>query len=219
VANPAKVILDTRSFIAKQSGFAIKGLATLTDTPQHPRPDYQDLATALDAADAELTAAESHGVLCGMSCARGKVPLSEWLEQVFEPLDLDNSFIREACQLLTGLYENTRTQLYDPDIGFEPLLPDDNTPLEYRTEALAQWCQGFTYGLAAGGLSRDRELPADTRELIEDMVQIARAGHQADGEEEHDEDAYIQVYEYVRMGVLLINEELQPMEPPEATRH
>ena len=26
----------------------------------------------------------------------------------------------------------------------------------------------------------------------------------------YDEDAYMQLYEYVRMGVLLINEELQP---------
>lgn len=191
----------------------------MSETPEHPRPDFPDLAAALDDADAELSAAESHGLLCGMSCARGLLPLSEWLEQVFEPLDLDNSFIRKACQLLTGLYENTRIQLHDPEIGFELLLPEDKASLEQRTEALAQWCQGFTYGLAAGGLSRDRELPPDTRELIEDMVQIARAGHDGENEQDQDEDAYMQVYEYVRMGVLLIHEELQPVDQPEPTRH
>lgn len=183
------------------------------------RPDFHSLQQALSQADAELVAAESHGVLCGMYCASGNVALEAWLKQVFEALDFDNAHTREACQLLVGLHDNTKQQLNDAEVGFELLLPDDDTSLAERTESLAQWCHGFAYGLAAGGLKRDAELPADTRELIADLVEISRAGLDPAQADDTDEDAYMQLCEYVRMGVLLITEELQPIVPANKQTH
>lgn len=178
------------------------------------RPDYDSLQKALDKTDAEMTAAESHGALCGMSCAGGKVELGSWLEQVFEELDLNNMLVKEASQLLVGLFQSTQQQLNDAEAGFALLLPGDEKSLAERTEALAQWCQGFSYGLAVGGLKEESELPEDSRELLRDMVEIARAAHEDTDYDEADEDAYMQIHEYVRMGVLLINEELQPCHKP-----
>lgn len=178
------------------------------------RPDYSSLASALAKADAELAASESHGVLCGMICAAGKVELGAWLEQVFEELDMNNLLIQEASQQLVGLFEDTRNQLNDAVADFQLLLPDDNEPLVERAEALAIWCLGFTYGLAVGGLKKDQALPEDTAEIMHDLVEIARVSHEDDDENETDEDAYMQLCEYVRMGVLLINEELQPSHAP-----
>lgn len=175
------------------------------------RPDYYSLQQALHLAEAELVAAEAHGVLCGMSCAAGTVSLESWLTQVFEVLDLENANIRAACQLLVGLHENTREQLNDTEALFELLLPDDETGLVERTNALAEWCHGFVFGLAAGGLKRETQLPADTAELIADIVAISRAGLDDSPADDTDEDAYMQLCEYVRMGVLLITEELQPV--------
>ena len=174
------------------------------------RPDYNSLNESLVKADAELVASESHGALCGMICASGSVELGNWLEQIFEELDMNNLLIQEASQQLVGLFQDTQAQLNDAVADFQLLLPDDESSLGERTEALANWCQGFTYGLAAGGLKKDRELPDDSSELLKDMVEIARVGHDAEEESDADEDAYMQLYEYVRMGVLLINEELQP---------
>lgn len=175
------------------------------------RPDFYSLQQALRQADAELVAAESHGVLCGMYCASGHVALESWLKQVFELLDFDNASIREACQLLVGLHENTKQQINDTEAMFELLLPDDETGLAERTEALAEWCHGFVFGLAAGGLKHGTELPPDTAELIADIVAISRAGLDESAADDTDEDAYMQLSEYVRMGVLLIIEELQPV--------
>ncbi|HEX5637076.1 MAG TPA: UPF0149 family protein, partial [Gammaproteobacteria bacterium] len=95
----------------------------------------------------------------------------------------------------------------------------DEASLAERTEALAEWCQGFVFGLAAGGLKRETELPADTAELISDMVAISRAGLDQDEPDDTDEDAYMQLCEYVRMGVLLITEELQPVMPADKHTH
>lgn len=183
------------------------------------RPDYNSLQAALDKADAEMFAAESHGALCGMLCSGGQVDLGDWLRQVFEDMDLNNMLVKEASQLLVGLYNSTRQQLNDASADFQLFLPEDEQSLAERTEALAQWCQGFTYGLVAGGLKQEAELPDDTAELIRDLVEIARAGYDEASTDEADEDAYMQLYEYVRMGVLLINEELQPISPASDTQH
>lgn len=183
------------------------------------RPEFHSLQQALSMAEAELLAAESHGMLCGMYCASGNVALEPWLKQVFEVLDFDTTAIRDACQLLVGLHENTKLQLNDAEAGFDLLLPADDASLVERTEALAEWCHGFVYGLAAGGLKRETELPADTAELIADMVAISRAGLDETSADETDEDAYMQLCEYVRMGVLLITEELQPVMPANKQTH
>ena len=178
------------------------------------RPDFYSLQQALSQAEAEMVAAEAHGVLCGMVCAAGKVTLESWLNQVFESLDLESANVRNACQLLAGLHENTQEQLNDTEVMFELLLSDDDTELAQRTEALAEWCHGFVFGLAVGGLKRETVLPADTAELIADIVAISRAGLDPDQGDDTDEDAYMQLCEYVRMGVLLIIEELQPIPQP-----
>jgi uncharacterized protein YgfB (UPF0149 family) len=101
---------------------------------------------------------------------------------------------------------------------FRLLLLDDDDALPERVETLAAWCQGFIYGLAAGGIKQDTELPEDTAELLRDMVEISRAGQETDdalaeeSEEDDDEVAYMEIEEYVRMGTLLIYEELQPLQ-------
>jgi len=183
------------------------------------RPDFKDLQQALERTDAEMLAAESHGSLCGICCAGGKPELQNWLDQVFDEFDLNDMLIKEASQLLVGLFNDTQQQLNDSDADFQMLLPDDEISLAARTEALAQWCHGFSYGLATGGLKEDTALPPDTKELIQDIVEIARAGHEPEIEDEVDEEAYMHLYEYVRMGVLLINEELQPTETASDTIH
>ena len=183
------------------------------------RPDFDVLQQSLKKIDAEMLAAESHGSLCGICCAGGKPDLQNWLEQVFDELDLNNMLIKEASQLLVGLFNNTQQELNDSEADFQMFLPDDESSLAERTEALAQWCHGFSYGLATGGLKADTKLPEDTAELIRDLLEISRAGHDVSSEDEADEESYMQLYEYVRMGVLLINEELQPIEAANDTLH
>ena len=87
--------------------------------------------------------------------------------------------------------------------------------------ALGEWCQGFLSGLTLGGISDFDKLGTDAREVVEDLVEIARAGtsYHLEGSEE-DEQAYAELMEYLRVGVLLINEELQPLKSaPEPTHH
>jgi len=180
-------------------------------------PDISALDETLFKVDATMGAAESHGALCGMLCARGSTDLSEWMGHVLGEQEQGNVFLRDLANQLSELHQSTLGQMNDPYGGFQLLLPDDDDELDERTEALGDWCLGFVYGLAAGGISADSELPEDTKELLMDFIEISRAGNNVtdldeDSDDEEDEQAFVEVVEYVRTGVMLINEELQPLQ-------
>lgn len=177
-------------------------------------PEISALDTSLYKLEATMGAAESHGALCGMLCARGATDFSEWMSHVLGEQEQGNVLLRDATNLLSELHRYTIEQINDISGDFHLLLPDDDDDLVERTEALANWCQGFVYGLAAGGINENSELPEDTQELLLDFIEISRAGHEVDDAEisEEDELAFVEVMEYVRTGVLLINEELQPLQ-------
>ena len=174
-------------------------------------PDYAELQRALLNVDANMEAAESHGALCGMMCAQGAVEISSWIQHVLGDQDNANLLVAEVSRDLQALYQTSLQQMNDEVADLQLLLADDDEPLSERVHSLAYWCQGFVYGLAAGGLKQDSKLPADSAELLTDLIEIARAVHDSDEDEETDEESYMQLVEYVRVGVLLINEELQPL--------
>lgn len=185
------------------------------------QPDIEILDEALFKVNAMMGAAESHGVLCGMLCARGAIELSEWIGHVLGDQDEGNVLLHDTVHQLAELHQVTMEKVNDISGSFYILLPDDDDDLIERTEALANWCQGFVYGLAAGGINEDSKLPGDTREILLDFIEISRAAHNIGVDDvievgeitEEDELAFVEVVEYVRTGVLLINEELQTLLP------
>ena len=181
-------------------------------------PEIVELEELLYRVDAAMGAADAHGALCGMICARGTIELSEWVDHVIGEQEQGNELLHDVVHKLSELHQSTLEMMNDATGDFKLLLMDDDDPLPERVESLAAWCQGFIYGLAAGGIKEGSELPEDTAELMKDMIEISRAGHDVDdtGVEESDDNddelAYMEIEEYVRMGVLLVYEELQPLQ-------
>jgi uncharacterized protein len=181
-------------------------------------PEINELDSALHRVDANMGASEAHGTLCGMLCARGTVELSVWMEHVAGEQMPGNIYLHELVDQLSVLHQSTMEQINDSLTEFSLLLPDDEEPLSERVMSLASWCQGFVYGLAAGGIHQGSELPHDSNELLRDMIEISRAAHDEDTADEDDSDfeedevAYMEIHEYVRAGTLLIYEELQPLQ-------
>ena len=181
-------------------------------------PEIVELEELLYRIDAAMGAADAHGALCGMICARGAIELSEWVDHVIGEQEQGNEMLHDVVHKLSELHQSTLEMMNDATGDFKLLLMDDDDPLPERVETLAAWCQGFIYGLAAGGIQEGSELPEDTAELLKDMIEISRAGHDVDdtGVEESDDNddevAYMEIEEYVRMGVLLVYEELQPLQ-------
>ncbi len=185
-------------------------------------PDISQLEGLLFDVDAMLGATESHGALCGMLCAQGATEAAQWMLQVLGEHEETSSDLQQAGKLLMQVHQLSVEQMNDSNVEFDLMLPDDDESLESRVEALGIWCQGFVFGLAVGGVKEDTNLPEDSKELIKDILEISRAGYIADDEAElnamteddgeEDEVAFMEVTEYVRMGTLLIYEELQPLQ-------
>lgn len=174
----------------------------------------QRLNAALGLVETEMRAVECHGTLIGLLCARGEMEKKEWLDFIAHALDPADLLAREALATFGALFEAARSQLSDSTLDFQLLLPDDEAPVEERIEALAQWAQGFLLGMSAGGIKDLERLPGDSGEIVRDFVDICRADTYELENGEEDEVAYNELLEYVRTGVLLINEELHPTQAP-----
>jgi uncharacterized protein YgfB (UPF0149 family) len=177
---------------------------------------------ALEQLETEMRASECHGALSGLFCGRGQLDKDEWLAFIAPGVDPQDLLLRESLAALGMLHDITRQQLNDNLLDFHPLLPEDDASIDDRIDSLAQWCQGFLLGLSAGGVTQVEALPGEGGEFLRDLLDIARADSYELEDDEQDEQSYFQLLEYVRTGVLLLNEEMHPSKAPprsEATLH
>lgn len=176
-------------------------------------PYYHELQHALGAPAAGSLAAEAHGTLCGLLCAGADDVPEAWIHNTLADVE-DYSFggPEDARGLLEALHAATLAALESGQMGFELLLPDDDTPLEERAAALAAWCNAFLYGLAMRGLRPMEELPDELREILGDFSEIGRAGVAEEEAEEVGESAYAELVEYVRVGVQIVFDECRAPE-------
>jgi uncharacterized protein len=174
--------------------------------------DYGHIQRLLSAERSLADASEAHGTLAGGLCATSGYAYEDWLREILP----DGLAASSAAYQLRELYTATAVALLQRDCEFQLLLPEDAQPIDARTAALAQWCQGFLYGLGAGTIRDPRGLPGDAGESVRDMVEISRAGVDAEQGEESNENAYAELVEFVRVGVQLLFEELAAARSPPA---
>lgn len=179
------------------------------------KPHYSTVRRALHAEEAAVDAAECHGVLCGMLCARGSLSPHAWMDEFLEDATASGGSsggaASDARRVFSELFEATQLELHSEDLGFQPCLPDADAPLHERTQALASWCQGFLYGLGVSGIGERSAVPDNTRELIGDFSALAQA-ETGIGDGGELEEMYVELVEFIRVGVLLMHEELQPLQ-------
>jgi uncharacterized protein YgfB (UPF0149 family) len=175
-------------------------------------PEYDYLQQLLVQERSLADAAEAHGTLAGCLCAAQGYKLEDWLREILP----EGRAAPETAAVLEEVFAATAGALVQPDMEFELLLPADEQPIDVRTAALAQWCQGFLYGLGAGAIPDASQLPGEVGEVVRDFIEISRAGVDATQDEESNEGAYAELVEFVRVGVQLLFEELGSLRPPTA---
>ncbi len=166
---------------------------------------YTEMASALAGVEANVSAAEAQGMLCGLFCSPDEPDAARWVAQVLDGLSPKGEPARDVLEALTQLYHDTRDRLENDSLEFEPLLPSDEAPLPERARALGQWCEGFVFGLGLLGTYDPAKWPREANEVVNDLTEIARV----DTELEPDEDseiAYTELVEYLRAATLLVRE-------------
>lgn len=170
---------------------------------------YTELADALARLGYTQDAAEYHGALCGTLCVQAAREID--LDDIV-PTEADGAAgDGDAHRALERLRDQSFEALESIEATFAPLLPeDDDATLPERTRALAQWCEGFLYGLASRGNLDLNGASPEAREMVDDLIQFSKATSADDEDDEVEENAYAELVEYVRVGAQLIFMELHP---------
>ena len=167
---------------------------------------FDELERVLASARAPVAPAEAHGTLCGALCGRAAYGVEDWLREVLPDAAAPPGTAGRAA--LNAVFDATAQALGGQSMEFEPLLPDDESDLADRVEALAEWCSAFLYGLGAGSLPSLDEVPGEIGEVLRDFGEIGRAALGEGETLEANEAAYAELVEFVRAGTQLVYEEL-----------
>ena len=157
------------------------------------------------------------GMLIGLLCGDNDVQEAVWIKKLIEEANIKS--VKES--FLKGLHElylETNKGLNGSGFELELCLPDDSEPLAYRASMVGQLCEGVLYGLGLIGCLQDaeNEIAPEVRELINDFSDIACIESdelgQAKASSEAEESDLMQLVEFVKIGVMTINESLNPAE-------
>jgi uncharacterized protein YgfB (UPF0149 family) len=162
---------------------------------------YQAVNAILEQQDADIGAAEAHGIAVGMLSVEARADAGNWLQELLAD---SHAIVDEDKTLLLELFEQTR-QLLNAETGefvFDLFLPDDDEPLYEQAEALRSWCQGFLFGVgysqSAGNWS------GETGEVMRDMIEFTKIDSDVEGEE--DANALMEIREYLRAAVFTVRD-------------
>lgn len=185
---------------------------TMTETV-----NQYELDEALRRCGSSWNASQVHGLVCSRLAVCGADALDGWLRQVLEDTDPDDALQQECAAQLRQLHDDTYRQLAERGSEFRLLLPDDAEGAALRTEAMAQWCEGFLNGLVLrvqGELLKERLSEEPLNDIIRDMLEITRASVDDEADDEVTEVAFAEVYEYLRVAAQLVYEELAEFRQP-----
>jgi len=180
------------------------------NTTQMHMASYAEIQRVLVEERSLSEPAEAHGTLAGSLCTAVTYRFEDWLLEI---LPEGRTQAAAAAAALREVYARTAQALVgvDVDVAFDLLLPEDEQPIDARAAALAQWCQGFLYGLGSRVIQDASRLPGDAGEVVRDLTEITRVGIDAGDSLESNESAFTELVEFVRVGVQLVFAELEPV--------
>lgn len=170
---------------------------------------YNDIESVLQYHNTLVNAAEAHGTLAGMLCMGGQTDLDRWLIEVFDQ-GMDDISDNDHSTL-AQLFDDTQRWLDEACFEFAILMPDEETALSDRASALVDWCHGFLFGIGYSDSDSDAMQLDNCEEVLSDILEISRLDPDADGEE--DELAFMELIEYIRVGVQQIHDEAHNASP------
>lgn len=180
-------------------------------------PDYAVLATAMQRCGLNQSPAEAQGFALGLAVARAEEPLARWKQELYADFDPADVLVGECRNLLDRVFADVFVADRAASMQLALLLPEDIVVDSARVGAVRDWCQGFLYGFGLGGERLEGQLSEQSRELLRDITEITRLDvDDVENDEEH-QSALIEIEEYLRVGVMLMWDELgdqtEPHEP------
>ncbi len=172
--------------------------------------DYLAAQAALESAQADISVAEFHGTFCALMCTRAPVNTRAWVDEIVVhglPHDTDQDDLWRDC--LVEIADLTSAAFVDGEFNLAILLPDDEQTLHERSQALVDWCSGFLFGIGLQPAAVHEGLSADCKEVINDILDFTHMDVSPElGDDQAGEKSYFELVEYLRVGTLLLYEEI-----------
>lgn len=177
--------------------------------------EHDKVKEALDSVEASVSAPECHGMLTAQLSMQSANAV-ECIRHIFDDIDSTNPSFMTVLKVIEELITTTQKDLNDPDISFQLLLPDESS-LADRLLALSEWCQGYLFGLGLAGVTDDDDHSSDIKEMVQDFIQISHIDVENSSESDENERDYVELVEFVRIGVLYLQEECNPVTQAKST--
>lgn len=172
-------------------------------------PTYNSFSKTLKDLEIAISAAEAHGLLCGLLCGQEGLPLQNWLEFLQDSTALRvDKLPKEARQALQRVASVSESMLRDGEPAMSLLLPDEDLDLTVRAEGLSEWCHGFVTGFGLSGCYVNQESNQEAAEVLKDLVDIGKIVV-SEEESEEEQAAFTEVVEYVEAAVLMLYGSMQ----------
>ena len=173
---------------------------------------YELLAEHMKRAGITMSPADAHGFACGLIVLAVPDGRLTWEKELLADAGNDVALEPAAHALLHQQFERLEQTMAETEYALVLCLPDDDSALAGRVAALRDWCRGFLFGLGFAGGPRLDSLNGEAQEAIKDLTEITRLDADASAAVEDDatnENALMELREYVRVAVYLVKQELQ----------
>ena len=166
---------------------------------------FEKVEDALREMKSDLTAAECHGVLSGLMTSSVSFNRNKWFDHIAGAGVLEKPFGR-WFEVLEELEMITIDAIADAEFGFDLLLVDDNARLPVRLESFAFWCKGYLSGFGLGDIRDLNLLGQDSQEFLKDIERFCLIDcRDREVDLEESEKSLVEIIEYTRVGVMLLN--------------
>lgn len=177
-------------------------------------PDYAALAAAMQRCGLTQSPAEAQGFALGLGVSRVDGPLDRWQQELYADFDPADVLAGECRDLLDRVFAEVFAADPAASMQLALLLPETIVVDSARVAAVRDWCQGFLYGFGLGGGRLEDRLSEQSRELLRDMAEVTRLDvDDVENDVEH-QSALIEIEEYLRVGVMLMRDELGGEQEP-----
>jgi uncharacterized protein YgfB (UPF0149 family) len=154
------------------------------------------------------------GMLVGLICVDNDIEIATWIKKIM--LEAKITKVKESLlKALHNMYLETQKGMNGSGFELNLCLPEDDAPMSTRLHMVAQFAEGVLYGIGlAGGVTEmEHELSEDVRDVIHALGEVARVEITPEMDKktsDEDESDLIEIVEFLKVGVLLLNEELSP---------
>jgi hypothetical protein len=163
--------------------------------------DFDEFANQLLEQGEDQSPSHLHGAICGVLAGGGEQDPEYCLAAIAQALAMD--IHGELALNCVRLSRATAQGLMDEEFDFHLFIPDDETEIELRARALADWCSGFLAGYAlAVAQPQNGAFDDASAEILKDMASIAEAAVDHDLDPEETENHFFELTEYLRFACL-----------------